>query len=431
MTPTAPAAPRQRVADVYLGVTFLSQLGSAAALLAATVVSSNAGSNVSEAALLTALMLAFNYGVSAVATPYAGRVARRFGIGRTFAATQAGGVVVYLALAILMWLGVPGYPALICVTPFLGLFGGIGHVAAPMVSRAYYGEGMAQAQARSSTATGLAWVIGAIGGAWIIDRIGPGSAYFADAVLTLPLIAVLVMLAPNAPFGKVASIKRPWHDMFRQLRSNPRLRRAAGLGLATAVFVAPLVSMVVPLTRSMDHYLALHAGIVIAFISLGEIFAPLVVRRIGRRWGALRSASAAYLGAGVLLMAIAGWVILTERTSEFAGVCAFAMLFGAMHFGGTALLIADASGSAEGAEQQEALSAYFFVLGIGIPLGTILWGQLLGVMPATTLLLLTGGAMLLIVCGLVVHLNRIGAHLPPVVADPPDSPIGSLRHHWH
>ena len=78
------------------------------------------------------------------------------------------------------------------------------------------------------------------------------------------------------------------------------------------------------------------------------------------------------------------------------------------------------------------MSAYFFVLGIGIPLGTILWGQLLGLIPPTILLALTGGAMLLLVGGMITHLNRLGIHLPPAVPhdDRVSHPIGALRHHW-
>lgn len=424
---------RTRVSQAFLGATFLSQLGSAAALLAATVVSSNAGASESQAALLTALMLAFNYGTAALVTPYSGRLSRRIGTGRTYAATQIGGVVTYAALAIGIWAGLPAYPTLMIITPFLGAFGGIGHVVSPLVSHAYYGTGMAMSQARTTMATGLAWMIGAVGGAWVIDHIGVPSAFLSNAFLTLPLVVMLIAVAPREPFEAVASIAHPWRDMFHQLRANDQLRRAALMGMATVLFVAPLVSMVVPLTRSMDHDLAVHAGVVLACIAFGEMFAPLVVRVVGRRWGPLRSASAAYLGAGTILLLIAGWAIVTDRTSEFLGVCLFAIVFGAVHYGGTALLIADASGSAEDSARQEALSAYFFVLGIGIPLGTILWGQLLGLVPPTTLLLLTGGAMLTLVGAMIVHLNRLGIHLPPVLApeDSPSYPIGSLRHHWH
>lgn len=429
---TTPADERTGVSRAFLGATFLSQLGSAAALLAATVVSSNAGTSESQAALFTALMLAFNYGMAALVTPYSGRIARKLGTGRTYALTQAGGVAAYAMLAIAMWAGLPGYPTLMILTPFLGAFGGLGHVVSPLVSRAYFGGGMALSQARTTMATGLAWVIGAIVGAWVIDHIGAPSAFLSNALLTVPLVAMLIAVTPREPFDRVATIAHPWRDMFGQLRSNDRLRRAAVMGLATVLFVAPLVSMVVPLTRSLNHDLAVHAGVVLACIAFGEMFAPMVVRMIGGRWGPMRSASTAYLAAGLVLLFIAGWTIVTDRTSEFLGICVFAVVFGAVHYGGTALLIADVSGAAADEQRQEAMSAYFFVLGIGIPLGTILWGQLLGLIPPTILLALTGGAMLLLVGGMITHLNRLGIHLPPAVPhdDRVSHPIGALRHHW-
>ena len=106
-------------------------------------------------------MLAFNYGMAALVTPYSGRIARKLGTGRTYALTQAGGVAAYATLAIAMWAGLPGYPTLMILTPSWGLRRA-GHVVSPLVSRAYFGGGMALSQARTTMATGLAWVIGAI-----------------------------------------------------------------------------------------------------------------------------------------------------------------------------------------------------------------------------------------------------------------------------
>ena len=69
-----------------------------------------------------------------------------------------------------------------------------------------------------------------------------------------------------------------------------------------------------------ESRLAVHAGVVLACIAFGEMFAPMVVHDDRGRWGPMRSASTAYLAAGLVLLFIAGWTIVTDRTSEFLGI---------------------------------------------------------------------------------------------------------------
>lgn len=427
------SASRRRAAGAYLVTTFLSSLGSAAALLGSTIVSSDAGASGGQAATYTGLMLALNYGTAAVTTPYSSRVGHRFGPRRALGLVLVGFVVVYGVLASGIALGLPAFPLLMVITPFLGALNGLTRALFPPTMRAYLAGDLATAETKSSVSSGFAWVLGALGGAVIIDQVGPAAAFAADALLTLPLAVVILAVAPATDITAPRALPHPWRSVVSSLRSNGRLVRASLLGVATAILIAPLGSLVVPLTREMDHDLAIHAGIILACIAAGAMLSPLPLRALGTRWGPLRASAGSYALAGVALLVISLVAVWLSHTPQLVAFGAFGVVYGATSVAGGNLLVADAGDAVEvETQQEEILAAYFLVVGLATPIGTSLWGRLTDVVPVGGMLaILAGSALVLIGLG-IWDMNRRHLHAAPAVRPAPRrAPVDPHRWHLH
>lgn len=417
---------------MFLAVSFLSSLGSAAALLGSTILSSDAGSTGGLAATYTALMLALGFGSASLATPYAGSLAHRFGTRRVSWSCNALVVAAYAVLSILIWAGVPGFPALLAVTPVIGAASGVGHVVGPPVAVAYCaGQELSRAEGWTSMASGLAWVIGGVVGGVVIDAVGAPVAFLMNVVLSIPLVLVVALVPPTVSIDRPATTHRPWRSMWLSLRSNDRLIRACLFGVATAILVGPFVSMVVPITREAGHDLAIHAGLILAAISLGAVLSPLPLRRVGTRHGPLRASAILGLVSGAILVVLATVISLYNGTPQLIGVMAFGIVFGAAQTSSGNLLVQDAADSAaDSAHQQQDLAAYFLFAGFGIPIGSALWAHLARSLTVPWLLALVGAATVLIGAALLLALNRMGIHAPPALAPkPPGHPTPPHQTH--
>ncbi len=418
-------AARRRLVG-YLGVSFLSSLGSAAALLGSTIVSSEAGAAGGLAATYTALMLALGFGVASVVTPYAGVLAHRFGTRRVSWGATGVTVLAYLVLSLLIQAGVPGFPALLLVMPFIGAAGGIGHVVGPAVVVAYCeGQEISRAEGWTSMTSGLAWVVGGLVGGVVIDAVGAPSAFLLNVVLSVPLVLMVALVPPTVPVATPAAQARPWRSMVTSLRTNHRLVRACLLGIATAAFVGPFVSMVVPITRAAGHDLAIHAGLILAAISLGTVLSPVPLRRIGTRHGPLRSASVLALVCGIILVILAATISLYNGPTQLVGVIAFAIVFGAAQSSSGNLLVQDAADAAEDdAHKQQVLAAYFLFAGLGTPIGSLVWAHLARTLTVPWLLFCVGFAVVVVGAAMLLWLNRLGIHRPPALKTvPPAHPV--------
>ena len=397
--------------QAFLGATFLSQLGNAAALLAATIVSSDAGRATADSATFTALMLAVNFGTATVATPYTAAIAARVGPRRLYAYTQALGALLYAVVAAGLVAGVPGYPLLLATAPLLGLLGGWPHVVAPLALRAYSGnEDLAAAESQSSIATGFAWVIGGLAGAALVTQVGPPTAFVADFALTVPLVLVVLLVEPGAAIGAVRSSPRPWRDLLGRLRHNPAVSRSAVIGLASAIFISPFASMVVPIARDLQHTLAIHAGLILACIAVGEMLSPAAVRSMSRVGSRVSPTWVAYTIAGLVLIVIGLTVLAFDGGPELVAVAAFGIVYGAVNYGGSSFLIRDAAAESDDANRQADLAAFFLAVGIGVPIGTLLWGQIVHLLSAAHVLMFAGLGMVAFVGALGVLRSEYRHH---------------------
>ena len=300
--------------------------------------------------------------------------------------------------------GVPGYPLLLATAPLLGLLGGWSHVVAPLALRAYSGnEDLAAAESQSSIATGFAWVIGGLAGAALVTQVGPPTAFVADFALTVPLVLVVLLVEPGRRSGPCGSSPRPWRDLLGRLRHNPAVSRSAVIGLASAIFISPFASMVVPIARDLQHTLAIHAGLILACIAVGEMLSPAAVRSMSRVGSRVSPTWVAYTIAGLVLIVIGLTVLAFDGGPELVAVAAFGIVYGAVNYGGSSFLIRDAAAESDDANRQADLAAFFLAVGIGVPIGTLLWGQIVHLLSAAHVLMFAG-------LGMVAFVGALGSY---------------------
>ena len=158
----------------------------------------------------------------------------------------------------------------------------------------------------------------------------------------------------------------------------------------------------------------------LAAIALGAALSPVPVYQLGSRIGPLGSSGVAYAAAGVTLVGVGIVAVLLPESWLLAGVLAIAVVYGALLQAGASLLIDDAAEAADVVEhQQQNLAVFFLVIGLGAPLGTVLWGRTIDQFSASTVLLATGVAMTVFVAIAFVVLTRRGVKTAPAVARHP------------
>ncbi len=406
---------------LYLTANLLSSAGSAMALLASTLLSSAAGSDGAMAATYTSLMLALNLLASSLVMPYAPFLCSRFGTRRVTAVAYVLNLGAYAVLCAAIVAGLPGYPILVAVSPLIGAMSGLARATTPPLLLGYLtGEDLASAEAKTNVAGGAGFIVGAAGGAYLIDLTGPLVGFVGNIVLTIPFTLLFAFLAPTIEPQRPTPVERPWRAFVQSLRTNHRLRRASILGLVAAALVGPLGYMIVPVTQDLGLPLAVHAGLILAAIALGAALSPVPVYQLGSRIGPLGSSGVAYAAAGVTLVGVGIVAVLLPESWLLAGVLAIAVVYGALLQAGASLLIDDAAEAADVVEhQQQNLAVFFLVIGLGAPLGTVLWGRTIDQFSASTVLLATGVAMTVFVAIAFVVLTRRGVKTAPAVARHP------------
>jgi len=273
-------------------------------------------------ALYTGVVLAV-LGVSAgIAIPLTPTVASRFGTQKTFVVMQLLTAAVWAALGIIVLLvDTPLIPLLVGML-FTGALTGVAAVLVPGVTRTYLrSTSLARAYSIRAVASGFGAAIGALTGAMVIYATAPGWGLIGNAVLSTPLGLLVLFRPPQADFPPVRRSGGSWRAPWRDLAHSRPLRRVAVLAAAVAIFVIPMISMIVPIAQALRQSpLIPGAGIVLAGVALGRLGTPAIVNRLQRGRDDLTASLVAITGTGVLILAIAvSSLMLTARVERSVG----------------------------------------------------------------------------------------------------------------
>ncbi|MCH9802002.1 MAG: MFS transporter [Actinomycetia bacterium] len=388
----------------YLILSAVSSLGATAVYLATAVLAATAaGDDLGEKARITSLVFSLNLVLRSLAIPYATRIARKIGTVRTICLVKIGSVSVTFIAGILLTIDEAGgsiLPVLLGYGGLVGLLSGIKKPLNPPLLECYSGLSLDDATAQNRMFYGAASAVGALAGGFAIDEFGAEPLYFVGAVLAIPAVIFLALLPPRTTLPRPKTVVHPWRDMVNCLRSSRPLRSAVWLGLASAILLGPLITMIVPILNQLGHNDAKKAGLVLTIVAAGQVLTPFVVRRLQRGRASLVAATRAVQITSVALLLLSGLVFIGASDRFYLlVVCLF--IFGAVFFSVSSFLYVSATRGVSGEEENEYLATYMLVTGLGAPVGTLIWGHALGSVSLEIFFLAVSIAAAIIVPGLL------------------------------
>ena len=383
-----------------------------ATFLATAILAANSGDSVGDAARNTSIVFAVRLFATSLALPYSTRLAYRIGSVRTFWLSRTLKSLAALMAAIALTVEMPVLGVLIGFSLLTGLSKGLRQPLCPPLLQAYSGLPIDEAAARNQMARGAAAAIGALLGGLILSRIGPEAVFLGSALVGLPVIFFLIARPPSQGVASPVPIQRPWGNLVGRLRSSNQLRTAVWLGITSVIIVGPLINMLVPVLHELGHRDTSHASLFIAVVAVGEILTPVVLRRLRKGRAALVAATRAMQICGIALLALCSLALL-PNTPDFFVLGLSGFVFGTVYFCVASFLYRSATAGLRQNQEEEYLAAYLLVTGLGAPIGTLLWGHLLGVVPLEIFFLVLGVVAALVVPILLRHaLRRAQSDLP-------------------
>lgn len=383
------------LAWAFLVVSALEVAGTVWAQLGATSATTLAGGE-ANGGLYTGVFLAVVGLCAGIATPFAPRLAGRFGTGRLFVCVTLLYALLRGAVGVaLLSSGNPLLP-LLCMAPVAGALGGLGLVLTPTLAHAYLGgTSLAHAYAVRSVASGFGASIGAVSAATVIGATQPGWGLIGSALLTAPIALLVLVRHPAGGFPAERASAKGGGGPLAHLSQSRELRRVSVLAAGVAIFVAPMISMVVPITQALRQSpLISGAGIMLAGVALGRLATPAIVSRLHRGRDDLSASLIAISCTGALMLAIALSNLLFSGRLELVVWAIIGTAVGATRFASRSLTVGAASASLGAGHGVAGVSTMALVAGISVPIGTLAWGLALSVVPPALVLCL--GA-----CGIV------------------------------
>jgi len=367
----------RRVTRAFLIASSLVAAGGAIGILSVTGITTQAGG--SRAAYYTALYLAVVSAATALTMPYGPRICHLFGTRRAFVLAQALLAVAWLCAGILIFAGAPEMTVLLTSALVFGICKSVAMLVAPMINKAYMsGATMSGAYARTSEIKGVAAVFGSILGGVLLTVAAPGWGMIINGLLFLPLALIAALRPPANIPPDPAKAGRPWRDIRDIFVTNRQMRTVAIVACAMVIFIAPLNTLIVPITDDLRQApLLAAAGLLSAAIGLGRCFSAMLVDRLSRGRTELTASVLADVGAGVVLLLFALSSALLTGPVELMVWVPIGIAYGALRFAGRALNVGAANDAAAAHHPAQALAALFLVSSLVAPLGVMMWGILI------------------------------------------------------
>ena len=361
----------------YLGTAEVSSLGGTATYLASAILIASVGTSLAETARNTSLVFGLSLVSSSLSVVYATRVARRLGPVATLYWARTALLLSKVVTGTALFFDAPVLPTLLLYALLIGGFRGLLKPLTPPLLVHYSGWSLDDATAMNRRFRGGAAAIGALVAGFAVSRIGAEPMFIFGAVLGLPAVWYLKFRPPANPVPQPKEIKKPWRSLVVCMKDSPALRSSVWLGVAAAILLGPLVTMVVPILNQLGHGESEKAGLVFFILALGQVFTPLVVRRLESRRTPLRAATRAVQITAVAFLSLSALALLPYGPDLYLLIfCAF--VFGAVFFSVSSFLYASATADATEKEEDEYLASYMLITGLGAPIGTLIWGHALG-----------------------------------------------------
>lgn len=386
------------VGGLAVAGTIVGQLGATSATTYAS--SGNGG-------VTTGIFLALMLFTAGGAALWTNQMAAKWGGEKVFASAQVGVAASWIFVGVLEAVTDSSLLVLLVAAPIFGIMSGITGVLTPLITRSYVDTGsLATSLARRGAVSGIAAMLGAALGGYLIHATDPGIGIAANGLLTLPLVIFVICIRPVAALKPIRAHPSPVHDLLSRLRSSPRLQRVAVMAVAMTLLVIPLITMIVPILNDLDHApLPSGAGLMLAGVAAGRLLVPYLTKTLLQRRQELASAlSAAIWAAGFMIM-LAASALIPLSNFDLAVWTIIGFGFGASRFTVRPLIIAAAAKS--GAERDEIVNIVT-VTTIGTfvsPVGVLLWGFMIEYIGALFTVAICAVALIAVVLALAGQLT--------------------------
>jgi hypothetical protein len=356
----------------------LGTAGSFVSLLSATGITTAAG-HLDSGAIYTGLYIVIGLVAGALTMPYAPHLCRVLGTRLAFAWATSLLSGFWILVALLIFLGVPPLPVLLLAAPVAGGLIGFTAVVSPVVYKAYLSStDMTQVMARMTVVKGVAAAVGALASGVLISSGTEAFGLLVAGLLRIPLALFALRIAPALRIADPLQTPTPWGDIVTSLKESPGLRRATFLACGVAVFVAPLLSLVVPLTQALRREPLLQgAGLLMASISIGELLSPIVVSRFRAKRTPIASSALASVATGGILLALAVASMTLSNEIELVVWGILGVGFGANRFASRALTFGAAAEAQAVHDVSKSLAAMLLSACLVAPVGIVAWSTIL------------------------------------------------------
>jgi MFS family permease len=362
----------------FLGVLGIAVFGAAWGFLDIMAIAVVDGGE-SEGTVYAGAYLATTMVFTALTVPQVSRACDRLGDIAAFRLSKLGLVLAWGLAGILMLQGLTDEWLLLVFAPFFGALAGFSAVLNPlMASRLMGGGEMSRVFAVMSAVAGASWAVGALMGGWISSHVAQGWGVLAAGLATIPFALLSIRPTPTAETAKPLAGPSPAVSTWQMLRSSPELRTAVLLGAALACVVAPVVSLVVPISDELFHQnFILTAGVMMASLSVGEAMAAPLIKWLRRAREDLPAARICGLGCGFLLLLFAADVYAfgDRLVLELIFWVIISLAFGACFYSARALSLGAAVSSGAGGDASRMISVFLFAATVAAPLGVLGWSM--------------------------------------------------------
>jgi len=375
------ARPRTRTVG-YLTVGGLAVAGTLVGQLGATSATTYASGD--NGGLMTGLFLALMLACAGTVSAWVGPIAARWGSLRVFAWAQVGVAVSWSIVGVIEVVTDSSLVLLLLAAPIFGVLSGLTMILTPFVTRSYVDpSSMTSSLARRGVVSGIAAMIGASIGGFLIHATDPGIGILANGLLTIPLAVFTLTCTPLAAPKPVQSHPRPMRYLAATLRTNEQLRRLALLVIAFTFLVVPMLSLIVPILNDIDHApLPSGAGLVFAGIAAGRLLVPYLIRRVQQGRDAFAAALWAAIWATGFMIAFAISATLPLSAFDLVVWTAIGVGIGASRFTFRPLVMdAGAKAGADG-DEMSGVAALVTVGTLVSPFGMLMWGFLVDAVTA-------------------------------------------------
>jgi len=369
----------------------LSVIGTAFALLGATGAATATG-DAARGALNSGIFLALLFLGMACSMPYAPTVASRSGVRPAYAVVLAIGALAYGVVGIAMLGGVPTMTALLIAAPIAGASCGMTGPYETQISKAYFAsETTAHAYALLSVVSAIAFGVGGLVAGVTLTHIAPAWGLVIDAVLTAVLAITVAVAAPPVEPAVPRRPDRPFHNVWRALATNRRLRWTTVLGASSAFFLAPVLTLVVPLAEDLQHKPSgAGAGLLLSAFAVGGLLTPTLVKAAVHRATSLLAGEVTGALAGATLIVLGSVSLVPDFEVDLIAWVGIGIAFGAFWSATKALVHGAAAEAGAPEDAVTNLAAMLTVAMFAAPVGSLLCSIAIGSLSAEAAVLAAG-----------------------------------------